>query len=81
MNDRDVNTARANTRQALDRPPPPRLALTADEAAASLGLSPSSFRRHVAPHVPAIRRGSLRLYPVTALEKWTEENATLAGGQ
>ena len=55
--------------------PIPRIALTRDEAAVSLGLSLSSFERYVQPHVPCIRRGSLRLFPVAALEKWAEQNA------
>ena len=59
--------------------PVPRLALTTEEAARALGLSLSSFKRHVRPHVRAIRRGSLRLYSVAELERWLDNEATLAG--
>jgi hypothetical protein len=62
-----------------DRPSPPRLSLTADEAAAALGLSPSSFKRHVAPDLRVVRKGSLRLYPTIELQRWLDANASLAG--
>jgi hypothetical protein len=56
----------------------PRLSLTSEEAAASLGLSLSSFKRHVRPQLRAVRRGSLRLYPIAELECWLDREATLA---
>ncbi len=56
--------------------PIPRIALTREEAAQSLGMgSVDSFERYVQPHVRMIRRGRLRLVPVSELERWTEENA------
>ena len=61
--------------------PVPRVSLTIEEAAAALGLSPSHFKRHVQPHVKLIRSGSCRLVPIAELERWTQENATLAGGE
>jgi excisionase family DNA binding protein len=53
----------------------PRIALTRAEAAASLGLSVDSFERYVQPDVRIVRRGRLRLIPVSELEAWTERNA------
>jgi hypothetical protein len=53
----------------------PRLALTQKEAAESLGLSLSSFRRHVMPHVRCVRRGSLRIFPATELQRFLDESA------
>jgi hypothetical protein len=55
--------------------PVPRVALTREEAAASLGMSVDSFERHVQPTVRVIRRGRLRLVAVTELERWAEEHA------
>ena len=61
--------------------PVPRVAVTREEAAASLGVSLPHFRRHVQPHVKVIRSGSCRLFLVSELERWARENATLAGGE
>jgi len=58
----------------------PRVALTREEAAASLGVSLRHFERHVQPHVRIVRSGSVRLVPVTELERWAERSAALAGG-
>jgi hypothetical protein len=55
--------------------PIPAIALQRPEAAAALGLSVDSFMRHVASEVRCVRRGSLRLYPVTELQRWADENA------
>lgn len=60
--------------------PVPRVALTREEAAAALGMSLAHFRRHVQPHLRLVRSGSVRLVPVAELERWADENATLAGG-
>lgn len=57
------------------RAPIPRVALELPEAAAALGLSPSSFTRYVRPHVRLIRRGALVLVPLRELERWAEDNA------
>jgi hypothetical protein len=57
------------------------VALTIEESAASLGMSPSHFKRHVLPHVKVIRSGSCRLFEVRELQRWASENATLAGGE
>jgi hypothetical protein len=56
--------------------PVPRVALTREEAALSLGMgSVDSFERYVQPHVRMIRRGRLRLVPVSELQRWAEESA------
>jgi hypothetical protein len=62
-----------------ERPPPPRLGLTISEAASAVGVSESSFKRHVQPELHIVRRGSLRIVPATEIERWLAGNATLAG--
>ncbi len=75
--------------QATDRPltardvmtnvaPVPRVALTRTEAAAALGMSLDSFQRHAQPDIRIIRRGRLRLVPVTELARWAEQAAERA---
>lgn len=61
-----------------ERPAPPRLGLTVEEAAKAVGMSESSFKRHVQPELRIVRRGSLRIIPVPEIERWLEGNATLA---
>lgn len=61
------------------RPAPPRLGLTVEEAAQAVGMSESSFKRHVQPELRIVRRGSLRIIPIPEIERWLEGNATLAG--
>jgi len=48
----------------------PRVGLSRQDAAASLGMSLDSFERHVQPELKLIRRGKLRLIPVVELERW-----------
>ena len=48
----------------------PSLALTVEQAAASLGLSQSHFREHVLPHVRSIKVGRVRIVAVIELERW-----------
>ena len=57
------------------RPALPAIAIPPAEAAAALGMGESAFREHVAPNVRVIRRGRLRLYPVSELERWALDNA------
>ncbi len=54
---------------------PPRLVLSRTDAAAALGMSLRHFQRHVQPHLRCIYSGSLRLYPVSELERWIEEQS------
>jgi excisionase family DNA binding protein len=58
---------------------PPRVTLTREEAAAALGVSLAHFRRHVQPELRIVRSGSCRLVPVAELERWADENASIAG--
>lgn len=70
---------RAGIETVAHRPSPPRLGLTVEEAAAAVGMSESSFKRHVQPELRIVRRGSLRIIPVPEIEKWLAMNATMAG--
>jgi hypothetical protein len=73
-------TLSTDSRNAMpNRPSPPRLGLTVEEAAKAVGMSESSFKRHVQPELRIVRRGSLRIIPVPEIERWLESNATLAG--
>ena len=54
---------------------PVTLALSKPDAAAALGISINSFERHVQPHLPVVRLGKLRLFPVEELERWLRENS------
>jgi excisionase family DNA binding protein len=58
---------------------PLRLGLTVAEAAQVVGMSESSFKRHVQPELRIVRRGSLRIIPLSEIEQWLERNATFAG--
>jgi hypothetical protein len=62
---------------AMSRPhaPVPRLALRTGEAAAACGVSEDFFAAEIAPHIPCVRRGRLKLYSVRALEQWLDKNA------
>jgi excisionase family DNA binding protein len=49
--------------------------VTRAEAARALGVSINSFERHVQPELRIVRRGKLRLIPISEIERWLEENA------
>ncbi len=51
------------------------IALSKPAAAEALGMSVDSFERYVMAQVRCVRRGRLRLYPVTELQRWADENA------
>ncbi len=53
----------------------PRLALTKPEAPEALGISDESFDRYVRPSPPAVAIGARRVYPLSLLSRWLEENA------
>ena len=53
----------------------PRLALTREEAAASLGMSVSHFERNVQPTMRVVRSGQLVLVPISEVERWLQRNA------
>jgi hypothetical protein len=67
---------RPSSPPARRRPSNQRLAVTRAEAARALGVSINSFERHVQPELRIVRRGKLRLIPVSEIERWLEENAT-----
>ena len=54
----------------------PRLMLTRAEAAWALGISLRHFQRHVQPHLSCIYSGQLRLYPITELQRWIDQEAS-----
>ena len=53
----------------------PRLALSPEEAAESLGVSRSHFYKYVWPHLRIVRVGTRTVIPVRALEAWLEQEA------
>jgi len=55
--------------------PVQRVALTREEAAASIGVSLTTFEQHVQPDLRLVRIGRVRLVPVEELERWTRETA------
>jgi hypothetical protein len=57
----------------------PRLALNQQEAAEALGISVDHFERHVKEELPVVYSGSLRLYPLTGLQRWLADNALHRG--
>ena len=60
---------------AASRRQVPRLALTRQEAAESLGVSLTTFKTRIAPNLRVVREGKVRLYPVPDLQRWVEEHA------
>jgi hypothetical protein len=60
---------------AKQRIPPPRLALSVMEAAASVDMSHDAFKQHVAPQLKWVRCGRMKRVPVRVLEDWLLENA------
>jgi len=60
------------------RSPVPRLAMTATETAASLGVSADYFREYVAPDLRCVRRGRKRLYSVREVERWLDRHSAVA---
>lgn len=59
--------------------PQPRLLLSKQEAAISLGMSVRHFERHVQPDLRCVRSGQLTLYHLRDLEQWAEDEATVNG--
>ncbi len=51
------------------------LALRREQAAQALSISEESFDRYVRPSLPVVRLGTLRLYPVAAIEAWLAAEA------
>jgi len=47
------------------------------EASQLCGMSIDSFRRHIEPDCRIIRVGSMRLIPISELEKWIDDRAAV----
>ncbi len=62
-----------------ERPLPPRLALTVDEAADAIGVSESLFYRDVLPELKVVRLGRKRIIQVGELERWLSARAERVG--
>lgn len=58
--------------------PVPRVALTREEAAASIGVSLTTFEQYVQPDLRLVRLGRARLVPVAELAEWTRRHAERA---
>ena len=58
-------------------PSTPRLALTPNEAAQSIGCSRDFFDKHVGAELRWVRRGRLKFVAVSEIEDWLRRNAGL----
>jgi hypothetical protein len=58
----------------------PRLSLNQQEAAEALGVSVTSFERHIKPHLGYVLVGARKLYPVRELEAFLNRES-LHGGR
>lgn len=54
--------------------PAPRLLLTREQAAAALGISLDTFKRHVEPHLAFVVIGRRKQVPMAEIERWVELN-------
>lgn len=75
MSARQTNQTRAELRGHNHPNSTLRLAVRREDAAIALGISDESFDRYVRSSLPVVRIGSLRLYPVSALQRWLDERA------
>lgn len=55
----------------------PRLALSPNEAAQSLGVSRDYFDDHIAAELRTVRRGRRKLIPIKELERWLDRSSAL----
>jgi excisionase family DNA binding protein len=60
---------------------PPALALSIEQACASLGVSWDTWRAHIEPEVRIVRLGRRKLVPVAELEKWLDQHAESVGAR
>jgi len=58
-----------------ERAPVVPLAHPRADAAAALGVSDDFFDKHVRPELRAVYVGSLRLFPVSELQRWLNDNS------
>lgn len=54
------------------------LAVDRATAAAMLGMSVDSAERYVFPQLRIVRRGRMRIVPVSEIARWLDDNAELA---
>jgi hypothetical protein len=55
--------------------PVPRVALTREEAAASLGIGLTTFKQRVQPHLRLVRIGTVVMVPLTELQRFLDNHA------
>jgi len=60
---------------AITAKPRATLALRREDAAKAIGVSDETFDKHVRPSLPVVRLGTVRVYPVAALEAWLADHA------
>jgi len=54
----------------------PALALRRPEAAAALAVSVETFDQHIRAQLPTIRLGTVVVYPVAAIQRFLDDNAS-----
>lgn len=57
------------------------LALSVQQACASLGISWDTWRAHVEPDLPIVRIGRRKLVAVTELQRWLDDHAESSLGK
>jgi hypothetical protein len=55
----------------------PRLAFSIDEAAASIGVGETIFRKHVLPRIRTVRIGARVLISMRELERFLDESSSV----
>jgi Helix-turn-helix domain len=62
----------------VEQPPPLAsvLALRKEDAARVCGVSDETFDRYIRGTLPVVRVGTVRVFPVAAIQKWLDENAS-----
>jgi excisionase family DNA binding protein len=56
------------------KPSTPALALTVEQACASLGVSWDTWKAHIEPDIRVVRLGRRKLIAVTELQRWLDTN-------
>lgn len=64
---------------AVEKIRPPRLVLSIEEAAASIGMGLTKFREDVLPQLRVIRMGTWRGIAVSELQEWADREGSLGG--
>lgn len=54
-----------------------KLSLRRGEVLSALGISEETFDRHVRPHLPVVRLGTVRLYPINGLDRFLAQQASV----